>query len=170
MNFRRRVALKNEVSFLVPVLASSGRAALSKMSVAAAVGNLEVPAKLRNIDVKPCALGSVLTDRNAAPSASNDPDGNVGLDVKWGVRQTLVADFTVNTDFAQVEDDEQQVNLTRFSLQFPEKRDFFLEGADTFNFGGGSWEPGAPAGAAASRAAGRTPARCRCSFTAGGSD
>ncbi len=46
-------------------------------------------------------------------------DGDLGFDVKWGITQTLVADFTVNTDFAQVEDDEQQVNLTRFSLQFP---------------------------------------------------
>jgi hypothetical protein len=169
MNFRRRVALKNEVSFLVPVLASWCRAALSKMSVAAAVGNLEVPAKLRNIDVKPCALGSVLTDRNAAPPASNDPDGNVGLDVKWGVRQTLVADFTVNTDFAQVEDDEQQLNLTRFSLQFPENVTSSWKGRTPSTLAGVRGNRGHPAGAAASRAAGRTPARCRCSFTAGGS-
>ena len=146
MNFRRRVAFKNEVSFLVPVLASWGRPALSKMSVAAAVGNIEVPGKLRNVDVKPYALGSMLTDRNGSPPRSNDPDGDIGLDVKWGIRQTLVADFTVNTDFAQVEDDEQQVNLTRFSLQFPEKRDFFLEGADTFNFGGGSVGTGGTGG------------------------
>ena len=55
-----------------------------------------------------------------------------------GHQQTLVADLTVNTDFAQVEDDEQQINLTRFSVLFPEKRDFFLEGADTFNFANGS--------------------------------
>src|SRR5262249_46550564 len=50
--------------------------------------------------------------------------------------QTLTADLTVNTDFAQVEADEQQVNLTRFSLFFPEKRDFFLENQTMFNFGG----------------------------------
>ena len=134
------------MSFLVPVLASWGRPALSKMSIAAAVGGMEVPEKLRNIDVKPFALGSVLTDRKAAPPVANEPDANLGFDVKWGIRQTLVADFTVNTDFAQVEDDEQQVNLTRFSLQFPEKRDFFLEGADTFNFGGGSFGPGGTGG------------------------
>ena len=46
--------------------------------------------------------------------------------------------MTVNTDFAQVEVDEQQVNLTRFSLVFPEKRDFFLEGRGMFDFGRGS--------------------------------
>ena len=49
----------------------------------------------------------------------------------------MTADFTYNTDFAQVEVDEQQVNLTRFSLFFPEKREFFLEGQGIFDFGGG---------------------------------
>ena len=52
------------------------------------------------------------------------------------VTQGLVADLTVNTDFAQVEADEQQINLTRFNLFFPEKRDFFLENQGTFSFGG----------------------------------
>ena len=59
----------------------------------------------------------------------------MGLDVKWGVTPGLTADFTVNTDFAQVEADEEQVNLTRFDLCFPEKRPFFLENASTFQFG-----------------------------------
>jgi hypothetical protein len=66
------------------------------------------------------------------------PGGNVGIDViKYGLTQNLTADFTVNTDFAQVEADEQQVNLTRFSLFFPEKREFFLENQGTFAFGTG---------------------------------
>jgi hypothetical protein len=60
----------------------------------------------------------------------------VGFDFKYGLTRSLIADATVNTDFAQVEEDLQQVNLTRFSLQFPEKRDFFLEGQGIFNFGG----------------------------------
>lgn len=137
-NFRRRVAYKNELSYLVPVRAAWGRPALSRMSVAGAVGGIEVPSRLRNLDVKPYALGSVATDRRAATPFSNQLGQDLGLDVKWGVRQTLIADFTLNTDFAQVEDDEQQVNLTRFNLQFPEKRDFFLEGADTFNFAASS--------------------------------
>ena len=55
--------------------------------------------------------------------------------MKYGVTQGLTADFTFNTDFAQVEADEQQVNLTRFSLFFPEKREFFLEGQGIFDFG-----------------------------------
>ena len=58
------------------------------------------------------------------------------LDAKYGVTQNLTADLTYNTDFAQVEADEQQVNLTRFSLFFPEKRDFFLENQGIFTFGG----------------------------------
>ena len=56
--------------------------------------------------------------------------------MKYGVTQNLTADFTYNTDFAQVEADEQQVNLTRFSLFFPEKREFFLENQGLFDFGG----------------------------------
>ena len=58
--------------------------------------------------------------------------------MKYGVTENLVADLTVNTDFAQVEADEQQVNLTRFSLFFPEKREFFLENQGLFAFGGES--------------------------------
>ncbi len=55
--------------------------------------------------------------------------------MKYGVTSGLTWDFTVNTDFSQVEADEQQVNLTRFSLFFPEKRDFFLENSGVFQFG-----------------------------------
>ena len=54
--------------------------------------------------------------------------------MKYGVTANLTADFTYNTDFAQVEVDEQQVNLTRFSLYLPEKREFFLEGRGIFGF------------------------------------
>jgi hypothetical protein len=69
------------------------------------------------------------------PAISNKGDGEFGADLKWGVTQNYLADFTYNTDFAQVEDDEQQVNLTRFSLLFPEKREFFVEGSQFFTFG-----------------------------------
>ncbi len=68
--------------------------------------------------------------------------------MKYGVTANLTADLTVNTDFAQVEIDEQQVNLTRFNLFLPEKREFFLEGRGLFDFGrggasgGGGGSPG----------------------------
>ena len=88
-------------------------------------------------DVKPYAIADVTTDtaRTVDPSAFGR---DIGVDVKYGVTRGLTADFTYNTDFAQVEADEQQVNLTRFSLFFPEKRDFFLENQGVFNFGGAS--------------------------------
>ena len=65
--------------------------------------------------------------------ADDDTNGEfeVGLDAKYGLTSNLITDLTFNTDFAQVEADEEQVNLTRFSLFFPEKRPFFLEGAGT---------------------------------------
>ena len=77
---------------------------------------------------------------------ANKGTASIGVDAKVGVTRGLTADFTYNTDFAQVEDDEQQVNLTRFSLFYPEKREFFLEGQGIFAFGGftqqGSGRPG----------------------------
>lgn len=155
MNFRRRVIYKNELSYLTPVLASWGRPAMSRMSVAATAVGIQAPGIGKNIDVKPYALGSVLTDRTARPPVSNEGDGNIGVDVKWGVKQTLVADLTVNTDFAQVEDDQQVVNLSRFSVLFPEKRDFFLEGADTFNFANGSAGTGGTGGGGGSAGSGQ---------------
>jgi hypothetical protein len=136
INFRRMVRWKNEVSYLSPVPVSWGRRGLNKLSDAGSLVGLEVPAKLRNLDVKPYALGAVNTNNVVTPPVSNATDIDLGVDAKWGITQSLVADLTFHTDFAQVEDDEGQVNLTRFSALFPEKRDFFLEGQDVFSFGG----------------------------------
>jgi hypothetical protein len=125
---------KNEISYVTRVPAARGQSALYQGSVSATLVGLEAPSGSRVLDVKPYAISDLKTDR--ASTVSNDLSGDVGLDVKWGVTQNLTADFTYNTDFAQVEADEQQVNLTRFSLFFPEKRDFFLENQGTFAFGG----------------------------------
>ena len=97
---------------------------------------LEAPPGGKNLEIKPYGISGVTTDRRATPPISDSLDGDLGLDVKYGVTQNLTADFTYNTDFAQVEVDAQQVNLTRFSLFFPEKREFFLEGRGIFEFGG----------------------------------
>jgi hypothetical protein len=137
INFRRMVRWKNEVSFLTPMSPAYGRGGLNRASRAATLVGIEPPAGLRNLDIKPYVLGSSITNRNARPPISNDGNGELGIDAKWAMTQSLVADLTWNTDFAQVEDDEQQVNLTRFSLFFPEKRDFFIEGQNLFAFGGG---------------------------------
>jgi hypothetical protein len=88
------------------------------------------------IELKPYALSGLATDTTVTPRLSNDVTKRIGGDLKYGVTQNLTADVTVNTDFAQVEVDEQQVNLTRFNLFFPEKRDFFLENLGTFAFAG----------------------------------
>ena len=85
-----------------------------------------------------------------------DKDYDAGFDVKYGVTSGLTWDFTVNTDFSQVEADEQQVNLTRFSLFFPEKRDFFLENSGVFQFGVGQHAAAAAAPAADARTRRRT--------------
>ena len=135
INFRRFVRWKTEPSFLTHMPASYARNALYKASGAATLVGIEAPGRLRNLDVKGYALGSTLTNRTITPAIANEGDGEFGVDAKWGVTQSYVADFTYNTDFAQVEDDEQQVNLTRFSLLFPEKREFFLEGSQFFSFG-----------------------------------
>lgn len=71
---------------------------------------------------------------DGAYQADNDFTRAVGLDVKYNVTSNLTLDATLNTDFAQVEADNQQVNLTRFSLFFPEKRQFFQERSSLFNF------------------------------------
>ena len=135
INISRRVQWKNENSYLSPVPRSLDRRGMLQVSAAATMVGIETPANLRNLEIKPYAISGALTDRDAVPVQSNDLTGDVGLDVKYGVTQSLIADFTANTDFAQVEADEQQVNLTRFSLFFPEKREFFLEGQGIFAFG-----------------------------------
>ena len=107
-----------------------------KLSSAGTVVGIEAPNRTTNLEVKPYVTAGLRTDLAAEEPFSNDLDQDVGFDVKYGVTRSLVFDFTYNTDFAQVEDDEQRVNLTRFSLFFPEKREFFLEGQGIFAFGG----------------------------------
>src|SRR5204863_2535583 len=103
---------------------------------AATLAGIEAPASARTLDVKPYAVSDVSSDLTARPPVINHPGGDVGLDAKYTLTQNLTADFTYNTDFAQVEADEQQINLTRFNLFFPEKREFFLENQGLFAFGG----------------------------------
>ncbi|MFH1574068.1 MAG: DUF5916 domain-containing protein [Acidobacteriota bacterium] len=86
----------------------------------------------RSVELRPYALAGAGYNGDLARTDSRW-DG--GLDLKWGVTPGLTADFTVNTDFAQEEVDTQQLNFTRFSLFFPEKRQFFLEGERMFQFG-----------------------------------
>ncbi|GMR22719.1 MAG: hypothetical protein BMS9Abin37_1087 [Acidobacteriota bacterium] len=136
INLRRIVQWKNEMSYLNPVPASYGRIGIMKFSSAATLVGLELPAKSITLELKPYGISELTSDSAASPPVSNDATGDAGFDVKYGLTRGIVADFTYNTDFAQVEVDEAQVNLTRFILFFPEKRQFFLEGRDIFRFGG----------------------------------
>jgi hypothetical protein len=106
------------------------------MAVAGTLVGLETPAQALNLELKPYAVSSLTTDRTARVPFDNDMTASGGFDAKYGLTRGLTADLTVNTDFAQVEEDVQQVNLTRFDLFYPEKREFFLEGQGIFDFGG----------------------------------
>jgi hypothetical protein len=136
-NAMRTKRSKNEMSLLTKVPLGRQNAAIHPdRIIRPTLVGLQAPPGGRDLDIKPYAISSVTTNRVSTPRVSNDPSGDIGLDVKYTVTQGLAADFTLNTDFAQVEADEQQVNLTRFSLYFPEKREFFLENQGTFAFGG----------------------------------
>ena len=135
---RRSVRRKNEWTYLTPVpQILAGPQAFNRISSGGTLVGLDVPPAGKNLELKPYAISRVTTDRVRTPPLTNDPTGDLGGDIKYGLTANLTADFTYNTDFAQVEIDEQQVNLTRFGLFFPEKRDFFLEGRGIFDFARG---------------------------------
>ena len=148
INIRRNVRWKNELSYLSPVPRQYGARGILRLSQAATLLGLEAPPASLNLEVKPYAVATAQTDRTIDPRFNDHFKPNAGFDAKYGITQSLVADFTYRTDFAQVEDDDLQVNLTRFNLLFPEKRDFFLEGQGIFAFGGASTTP--PTGGATS--------------------
>ena len=143
IQLRRTVMRKNEWSYLtlIPISAAGfgGRGGVFRVSAAGTLVGLEAPRASRHLEIKPYAIGSVTTDLTAEIPRVNEGSGGGGVDIKYGLTQNLTADFTYNTDFAQVEVDEQQVNLTRFNLFFPEKREFFLEGRGIFEFARGSF-------------------------------
>jgi hypothetical protein len=89
--------------------------------------------------IAPYAIGGINQESELASDGNSrklhsDPEINGGLDVKYGLTQNLTMDLSLNTDFAQVESDNAQINLTRFSLFYPEKRTFFLERSSNFSF------------------------------------
>jgi hypothetical protein len=123
------VRRKNEISYWSPV---SRAYSIFRASSAGTLAGLPALPQGRNLRIKPfLAAGAV---RGVARDAF-DRDLAAGVDVKAGITPSLTFDATINPDFAQAEADEQQVNLTQFSLFFPEKREFFLENAGIFYFG-----------------------------------
>ena len=140
IQMRRSVLRRNEWNHIraLPLsVGGGGSRGVFRVSMYATLVGIEAPPPSRNLEVKPYGIAGSRTDVNVAPAISNDGYADAGLDIKYGITENLTADFTYNTDFAQVEVDEQQVNLTRFSLFFPEKREFFLESRGIFEFGVG---------------------------------
>jgi uncharacterized protein DUF5916/cellulose/xylan binding protein with CBM9 domain len=129
VNFSRRIRRKNEIDMWAPI---PRRYDLTRLSLAGSLQGLEEIHRGRNLRVKPFVVGEVdkFFTRDHVVSKSKQ-----GVDLKYSVTPSLTLDLTANTDFSQVEVDEQQVNLTRFSLFFPEKREFFLENDGMFQFG-----------------------------------
>ncbi|MBI2833271.1 MAG: carbohydrate binding family 9 domain-containing protein [Acidobacteria bacterium] len=131
INFLRRIRRRNEDSYWSPIPRIYE---IHRVSLAGTLEELRGLQPGANLRVKPYALASLGDSSTSLPKGDSD----VGFDAKYGLTTGLTWDFTVNTDFSQVEADEQQINLTRFSLFFPEKRDFFLENSGIFQFGQGN--------------------------------
>lgn len=127
-NFERRIRRNNEIAFWAPL---SQDRTLYRVSEAGSIQGIRVP-RQRNLQVTPYVLGNAQRGGSLSGTETNT---EVGFDLKYSITPSLTLDATVNTDFAQVEVDEQQVNLDRFSLFFPEKRPFFLENAGQFTVG-----------------------------------
>jgi len=129
LNIQRMIRRKTEETFWAPVNLDEN---LWWISQAGHLDDLRVPSATLPLEAKPY----VSTTWSGGPeSTGEDVDTQGGFDAKIGVTHGLTLDLTVKTDFAQVEVDEQRVNLTRFPLFFPEKREFFLENAGLFDVG-----------------------------------
>ena len=129
INFQRNIRRKNERAFWAPIPRQFN---LYRLSLAGSLTGVQTPA-LKNLRITPYVLGNAL--ESGVIPADSEFLGEVGGDLKYSLTPSLTLDATVNTDFAQVEVDDQQVNLDRFNLFFPEKRPFFLENAGFFSVG-----------------------------------
>jgi hypothetical protein len=132
INFGRQVARKREESYWTPILREYGFHGRMMVSRFGHLVGLEGVRQGEMFQVMPYVIGG-----GNKPEAGEPFKGQIdaGLDMKVRVTSNMTADVTVNTDFAQVESDQEQFNLTPYSLFFPEKREFFLEGADVFRVG-----------------------------------
>jgi len=128
INFQRNIRNRNERAFWAPLPRQFN---IYRLSLAGELQDVAVPAQ-RNLKFTPYALGEAI---RRASDAATTAVGDFGADLKYSVTPSLTLDLTYNTDFAQVEVDEEQVNLDRFNLFYPEKRPFFLENAGLFSVG-----------------------------------
>ena len=133
LNFGRRVARTREESYWAFISPNWGFNARYRASAYGNLRGLDRASSRGKLKLRPFTLGRGERDYENAESA--DGDVTAGLDAKVALSASLNLDITLNTDFAQAESDQQQVNLTRFPLFFPERREFFLENAGLFRVG-----------------------------------
>ena len=131
INFIRRIRRLDETSYWAPL---ERRDRIHKMSKAGTLTGLTGLRQGRNLTLKPYALAGRATGLDVDPG-DRGTRWDAGADLKYGLTPSLTLDLTLNTDFAQTEVDREQVNLTRFSVFFPEQREFFIENAGAFAFG-----------------------------------
>ena len=130
INFQRVVRRKNEQSIWSGWARNQG---VQRMSNAGLLTGIRDVTQGHGLDIKPYGLVSSLASPGRGNPATTT-DASAGLDLFYNPTPLLRTNLTINTDFAQTEVDQRQVNLTRFSLFFPEQRDFFLDGATFFDF------------------------------------
>ncbi len=134
-NCARMIRRKNEHVYWQLIPRDFGRGSgLFRLSEAGSLHGIAEVKMGGNLELRPYFFGGMENDSNT--NFATDRLGDIGLDAKVALTANLALDLTLNTDFAQVEADQEQVNLTRFSLYYPEKREFFLEGAEVFSFAG----------------------------------
>jgi len=118
-----------------PFIPRSFGAGIFQVSQYASMTGVKNVERGRNVLIKPYIITGAQENRLTPDETESDTQQDVGIDVKWAVNPNITLDLTVNTDFAQVESDVVQLDLTRFNLFFPEKREFFLERQGLFEFG-----------------------------------
>jgi hypothetical protein len=130
LNMQRVIRRKNEFVTWSPVPRQFSHYAVGYAGLLTGITDVKSGSDLR---ITPFATGQFTSA--ATGVGARRRDGDAGVDVKWGLTSSLLLDASYRTDFSQVEADEQQINLTRFSLFFPEKRQFFLESPGSFQVG-----------------------------------
>lgn len=129
INFQRNISKRSETAFWANLPLGFD---IKRLSLAGKMTGIELKSP-KNLKVIPYVLSQAIRDNTSQKNISATAD--IGGDIKYSLTPGLTLDLTYNTDFAQVEVDEQQVNLDRFNLFFPEKRPFFLENAGQFSVG-----------------------------------
>jgi len=129
INFQRNISKRSETAYWANLPLGFD---IKRLSLAGKMTGINLKSP-KNLKVIPYALTQVAQDKIISKKNSSRVD--FGGDIKYSLTPGLTLDLTYNTDFAQVEVDDQQVNLDRFNLFFPEKRPFFLENAGQFSVG-----------------------------------